>query len=106
MNEQIATSVSEHTSNAVGTAVSTAVSAAVSSAVRSAAAITTPSALRQLLSQQDTQKAGKDDERPALLAKILATESSPNLRRIAAWGLADYAEKPVAAEALASQSGA
>jgi hypothetical protein len=98
LNEQIARSVSEHASSAISTAVSTAVSSAVSSA----AAITTPSALMQLLSQQGTQKPGKDDERPALLAKILATESSANLRRIAAWGLADYAEKPVAAEALAT----
>ena len=105
-SEQIAKSISEHTSPtvsiAVSNAVSTAVSTAVSSAVSSAAAIATPSGLRQLLSQQGTQKAGKDDERPALLAKILATESSPNLRRIAAWGLADHAEKPVAAEALAT----
>ena len=101
-SEQIAKSISEHASPAVSTAVSNTVSTAVSSAVSSAAAIITPSGLRQLLSQQDTQKAGKDDERPALLAKILTTESSPNLRRIAAWGLADYAEKPVAAEALAT----
>jgi beta-lactamase regulating signal transducer with metallopeptidase domain/HEAT repeat protein len=101
-SEQIAKSISEHTSPAVSTAVSNAVSTAVSSVVSSAVAITSPSGLRRLLSQQDTQKSGKDDERPALLAKILATESSANLRRIAAWGLADYAEKPVAAEALAT----
>jgi beta-lactamase regulating signal transducer with metallopeptidase domain/HEAT repeat protein len=85
----------------------------------SSAAITTPSSsiafdnkgnlflsgdnsLRQLLTPKDTQNGGKDDERPALLAKILATESSPSLRRIAAWGLADYAHRPVAAEALAT----
>jgi HEAT repeat protein len=102
LTEQIASSASEHASSAMRTAVSTAVSTAGSSAVSSAAALTTPSGLRRLLSQQDTQKAGKDDERPGLLAKILATESSPNLRRIAAWGLADYAERPVAAEALAT----
>ena len=102
LTEQIARSVSERASNAMRAAVSTAVSTAVSPAVSSAASLTTPSGLRRLLSQQDTQKSGKDDERPALLAKILATESSANLRRIAAWGLADYAEKPVAAEALAT----
>ena len=98
LSEQISKRVSEHTS----TAVSAAVSSAISSAVSSAAAFTTPSALRQLLTQRDTQKGAKDDERPALLAKILATESSPSLRRIAAWGLADYAHRQVAADALAT----
>ena len=101
-NMQSRSSLTEQVSEHVSSAMRTAVSTAVSSAVSSAAALTTPSGLRQLLSQQDTQKSGKDDERPALLAKILATESSANLRRIAAWGLADYAEKPVAAEALAT----
>ncbi len=48
------------------------------------------------------QIAGKDtDERPVLLARILATDTSVSLRRIAAWGLNDYADRPVAAEALA-----
>lgn len=41
------------------------------------------------------------DERPVLLAKILATDADANLRRIAAWGLNEYADRPVAAEALA-----
>ena len=59
------------------------------------------SALVQVL-RQGGAKAGKDsDERPALLAKILATDTSASLRRIAAWGLAEYAETQVAAEALA-----
>jgi beta-lactamase regulating signal transducer with metallopeptidase domain/HEAT repeat protein len=97
-SEQFSQSGSGHTS----TALSAAISTAVNSAARSAAAYTTPSALRELLSQRDTQIAAKDDERPALLAKILATESSPSLRRIAAWGLADYAHRQVAAEALAT----
>ena len=96
--EQMSKSVSEHTATAVSTAFSTAVSSAVNSAV----ALTTPDALRQMLSQKDTQTGRKDDERPALLAKILATESSASLRRIAAWGLADYANRQVAAEALAN----
>jgi beta-lactamase regulating signal transducer with metallopeptidase domain len=48
------------------------------------------------------QIAGKDtDERPVLLARILATDTSASLRRIAAWGLQDYADHAVAAEALA-----
>ena len=41
------------------------------------------------------------DERPSLLANILKTDSDPALRRLAAWGLSEYAETQVAAEALA-----
>jgi beta-lactamase regulating signal transducer with metallopeptidase domain/HEAT repeat protein len=41
-----------------------------------------------------------DDDRPALLAKVLRGDSSASLRRIAAWGLQEYADAPVAAEAL------
>jgi len=51
---------------------------------------------------QGGSKAGKDsDERPVLLARILATDTSASLRRIAAWGLAEYADNQIAAEALA-----
>jgi len=60
------------------------------------------SALIQL-ARQGGGKAGKDsDERPALLAKILATDTSSSLRRIAAWGLAEYADSQIAADALAN----
>ena len=59
------------------------------------------SALLEVLGKQGTSK--KDsDERPILLARILASDTSASLRRIAAWGLADYAHRQVAAEALAS----
>ncbi|HVD61406.1 MAG TPA: M56 family metallopeptidase [Gemmatimonadaceae bacterium] len=44
---------------------------------------------------------GKDD-RPVLLANILRTDADPSLRRIAAWGLADYSETSVATDALAN----
>jgi len=98
-NQQTVTTLSEQLSTAFGTAVGTA----VGSAIRSTASVTTPDALRQLLSRRDTQNAVKDsDERPTLLARILATETNPSLRRIAAWGLADHAHKQVAAEALAT----
>ena len=59
-------------------------------------------ALAQVLTQGGG-KAGKDsDERPVLLARILATDTSASLRRIAAWGLSEYADKQVAADALAN----
>jgi len=43
----------------------------------------------------------KADDRPVLLANILRTDSDPQLRRTAAWGLAEYADTRVAIEALA-----
>jgi HEAT repeat protein len=49
-------------------------------------------------------QAGKpgSDERPALLAKVLRSDSSAALRRVAAWGLSEYGEDNVAVEALAN----
>ena len=46
-----------------------------------------------------------DDQRAALLARTLRTDSSADVRRIAAWGLHQYAEQPVAVEALAAATG-
>jgi beta-lactamase regulating signal transducer with metallopeptidase domain/HEAT repeat protein len=40
------------------------------------------------------------DNRPSLLAKVLRGDSSAALRKIAAWGLAEYDESEVGAEAL------
>src|SRR2546423_2198272 len=49
------------------------------------------------------QSAGKPpDERAVLLARILASDTSASLRRVAAWGLNEYADHQVAAEALAN----
>ena len=42
------------------------------------------------------------DERPALLAKVLLSDPSDELRQIAAWGLHEYADMPVGADALAT----
>jgi beta-lactamase regulating signal transducer with metallopeptidase domain len=41
------------------------------------------------------------DERATLLARVLRTDTSASLRRVAAWGLAEYADQSAAAEALA-----
>ncbi len=54
--------------------------------------------------RQGTQAGAKQavtDERPALLANVLRTDSSAALRKIAAWGLSQYADTDVAADALA-----
>jgi beta-lactamase regulating signal transducer with metallopeptidase domain/HEAT repeat protein len=92
----IATSQSERTALSVNTNTPAAASTSVS------AAVSTPAALLQVLTH-GASKAGKDsDERPALLAKVLSTDTSAKLRRIAAWGLAEYADNEVAANALAN----
>ncbi|MDP9176902.1 MAG: HEAT repeat domain-containing protein, partial [Gemmatimonadota bacterium] len=44
----------------------------------------------------------RSDDRPILLANVLRTDTSSSLRRIAAWGLSEYAETSVATEALAT----
>jgi len=90
--QQTVTNVNEHNSTSVS----------ASAAAIAGSAVTNPRALVQML-LRGAQKAGKDtDERPALLAKVLATDTSASLRRIAAWGLAEYADRQVAAEALAA----
>jgi HEAT repeat protein len=48
---------------------------------------------------ETTQKS--TDERPVLLANVLRTDANPELRKIAAWGLAEYAGHSVADNALA-----
>jgi beta-lactamase regulating signal transducer with metallopeptidase domain len=76
---------------------------AVEQAVQHSSTIVNSSALMQALGQGGAKAAGKDsDERPVLLARILSTDTSASLRRIAAWGLAEYADRRVAAEALAN----
>jgi beta-lactamase regulating signal transducer with metallopeptidase domain/HEAT repeat protein len=42
------------------------------------------------------------DDRPELLAKVLRSDTSASLRRVAAWGLAEYADQTVAVTALAN----
>ncbi|MEP7002767.1 MAG: HEAT repeat domain-containing protein [bacterium] len=42
----------------------------------------------------------QSDDRPALLAKVLKTDTSASIRRVAAWALHEHAELPVATEAL------
>ena len=44
----------------------------------------------------------RSDDRPLLLARVLKSDTSASLRRIAAWGLQAYAGSPIADEALAN----
>jgi beta-lactamase regulating signal transducer with metallopeptidase domain len=58
-------------------------------------------ALRQMIeSGKEGSRKGVSDDRPALLAKVLRTDTSAALRRIAAWGLSEYADVPIATQAL------
>lgn len=51
---------------------------------------------------QEAATGAMDDERAALLAKTLKNDSSPEVRRVAAWGLQRYARTEVGEEALIS----
>jgi beta-lactamase regulating signal transducer with metallopeptidase domain/HEAT repeat protein len=94
VTEQVTSNISDNVANALGAAVAAGVATGAKSA---------STALLQMLAQGAQQSAGKGgDERPILLARILASEPNASLRRIAAWGLRDHAEKQVAAEALAA----
>ncbi|MGH7604220.1 MAG: M56 family metallopeptidase [Gemmatimonadaceae bacterium] len=81
----------------------TGISQGAAEAAGSARAIVSPQALINQITHHLMQGATKgSDERPALLAKVLATDTSVDLRRVAAWGLAEYADTQVAADALAN----
>jgi HEAT repeat protein len=87
--------ITQQTQNTLSFSVEQAIKAGVKTGMRVA-----PSTLIGLINQQGAKS--DTDERPALLAKILTTDADANLRRIAAWGLNDYADRQVAAEALAN----
>ncbi len=56
-----------------------------------------------LVTGRETQTTNAQEppgDRPVLLAKVLRTDSSASLRRVAAWGLQQYDKSPVAADAL------
>jgi beta-lactamase regulating signal transducer with metallopeptidase domain len=62
----------------------------------------TVSAVMRGLFQGTAGGSQKSDDRPILLAKVLRSDTSATLRRVAAWGLQEYAGSPVAAEALSN----
>jgi beta-lactamase regulating signal transducer with metallopeptidase domain/HEAT repeat protein len=95
----------------VGTAVGSAVGSVLGPTIGDMAGKAADSAIAANLSSVESLTAaikapakqqGRTDDRPALLANVLKTDSSASLRRVAAWGLAQFADVDVAAEALAS----
>ena len=93
---------STQTSQAISTQSQNSLSFIVEQGMKTGMKVGVSAAQEALLNVIKNQGAKSDtDERPALLAKILTTDGDANLRRIAAWGLSEYADQQVAAEALA-----
>jgi beta-lactamase regulating signal transducer with metallopeptidase domain/HEAT repeat protein len=100
VRELVDTQVQTNTSTVVASS-----AAAFGSAVGHAAATSAGAMIKELMAGVSKQGVGAQkapDDRPVLLAKVLRTDTSAALRRVAAWGLSEYAEQPVAAEALAA----
>jgi HEAT repeat protein len=66
------------------------------------AAAGTADAVRIVVQSGRGRREQKSDDRPILLAKVLRTDTSATLRRMAAWGLSEFASTPIASEALAN----
>ena len=93
---------SPQTAQTTNTLTQTSLSFTVEQAMKKGVKVGMNAGQTALLNLLSTQGAKSDtDERPVLLAKILTTDADANLRRIAAWGLNEYADRQVAAEALA-----
>lgn len=60
------------------------------------------SALERLIATRPRAGTKDSDDRPVLLAKVLRSDTSAELRRVAAWGLSEYASSTVGVEALAN----
>jgi beta-lactamase regulating signal transducer with metallopeptidase domain/HEAT repeat protein len=110
--KDMATAVVESVSQHVSTSTSMTTSQSLSSSTRAIQAIAeaganiglnaAATALQGYMSKGSKGEKGakNPDDRPILLAKVLRSDSSASLRRIAAWGLQEYADTPIAVEAL------
>jgi beta-lactamase regulating signal transducer with metallopeptidase domain/HEAT repeat protein/outer membrane lipoprotein SlyB len=105
----IGTAVGSSVGSSVGRAVGEIVSSAVKTVVPSVVESVVPAAINSAVPSIESLTAainapnkqqGKNDERPALLANVLKSDSSASLRRVAAWGLAQFADADVAIDAL------
>ena len=92
VGREVATQVGNKLGKPLGDIVGQAAGSAVASALPSVEALT---ARINAPTQQ-----GRKDDRPALLAQVLKTDTSAELRRVAAWGLAQFGDAEVAVEAL------
>jgi beta-lactamase regulating signal transducer with metallopeptidase domain len=101
VGENVGKSVSENLGKTLGAGVGQIVGSTVDAVVPAVVKGLVPSAeaLRAAINAPAKQQ-GQRDDRPALLAQVLKTDSSASLRRVAAWGLAQFAETDVAVDAL------
>jgi beta-lactamase regulating signal transducer with metallopeptidase domain len=97
VGKTVGKAVGEIVSNTVKTVVPSVVESVVPAAIH--AAVPSIESLTAAITAPNKQQ-GKNDERPALLANVLKTDSSAALRRVAAWGLAQFADADVAVDAL------
>jgi beta-lactamase regulating signal transducer with metallopeptidase domain/HEAT repeat protein len=99
LSVKTSTSVNQVTSENIGTIARSAATLGINAAASALAKVDLGSeeGLKALIgSKKESQ-----DDRAALLANILRTETDPALRRVAAWGLADYADTREGESALA-----
>jgi beta-lactamase regulating signal transducer with metallopeptidase domain len=79
--------------NAAGAAIEAAAKESTKAVQKSAAELAA-----SITASASTQS--RNDDRPALLAQVLRADTSAALRRVAAWGLSNFADQTVAIEAL------
>jgi HEAT repeat protein/beta-lactamase regulating signal transducer with metallopeptidase domain len=96
----VGTSVSQNVGKSVGQIVSSTMESVVPAAIK-AAIPASAEALAAAINSPNAQQ-GKSDDRPALLANVLKTDTSATLRRVAAWGLAQFGNSQVGVDALTS----
>jgi beta-lactamase regulating signal transducer with metallopeptidase domain/HEAT repeat protein len=106
-SETIAQSIAQRTSTAqreqkTERTVERVVTSAVESIVPNALTLgaNAASVALQNLIKQGPQDGKQADERPALLARVLRSDTSASLRRVAAWGLSEYGRDQAAVDAL------
>jgi beta-lactamase regulating signal transducer with metallopeptidase domain len=98
---QIGQAVGTAVGTQVGTQVGKEVGRNVGQALKNVFSEVTVESLSAVINSKGSSQKGVKDDRPALLANVLKTDSSASLRRVAAWGLAQFADADVAMDALA-----
>lgn len=104
MREQVAprSRVVDGSLNAVAESIGEFAGATATTVVKASVPAILNSLLQRAAASSGSRSAQSPDERATLLAKVLATDTSASLRRVAAWGLGEYADQPVAVDALSN----